>query len=248
MHPRTFRATLELMASTDFNLNKLIAQAAGGRVVRTPFVALDALDRRPLNNSEIKFLISGGFATPQRAVVTLYPVHIPSVTDPVEVLELSAEFPPTWESADVLVALKAAGIDLEQLGDVRFERGSYLVASIGKAKEQLEKLTQLGNLELTVEKAELNASARVKTREVVVPSMRVDAVGAKGFGVSRSYFQGGLENGKVRLNGQPAKASSEIREGDTLSAEGLGRLEFKRVVNETRRGNYKLELEIHKGG
>ncbi len=239
-------ATLGLMASTDFNLLKLVAQAAGGRVVRTPFLALDTLDRRPLQNAEIKFLISGGFATPQRAMLTLYPVHIPSVTDPVEVLELSGEFPPVWDPVDVLIALKSEGIDPDLTGDVRFERGSYLVAVTGKAKEALEKLTQLGSLELSVEKAELNASARVKTREVVVPSMRVDAVGAKGFGVSRSYFQGGLENGKVRLNGQVAKSSSEIREGDTLSAEGLGRLEFKRVVNETRRGNFKLELEIHK--
>ena len=55
-----------------------------------------------------------------------------------------------------------------------------------------------------------------------------------------------LDGGKVRLNGAPARASSDIKEGDSLSAEGLGRIDFKRVVNETRRGNFKVELEVHR--
>ncbi|MDB5046687.1 MAG: RNA-binding protein, partial [Deinococcus sp.] len=91
-----------------------------------------------------------------------------------------------------------------------------------------------------------SAGKSSRVREVVVPSMRVDVVGAKGFGVSRAYFQQGIEGGKVRLNGQPARSSSDIREGDSLSAEGLGRIDFKRVVNETRRGNYKVELDVHR--
>ena len=64
-------------------------------------------------------------------------------------------------------------------------------------------------------------------------------------GIKRIYQQG-IDGGKVRLNGAPARASSEIREGDSLSADGLGRIDFKRVVNETRRGNYKVELDVHK--
>ena len=79
-----------------------------------------------------------------------------------------------------------------------------------------------------------------------MPSMRVDVVGAKGFGVSRAYFQQGIDGGKVRLNGQIVRASADIREGDSLSAEGIGRIDFKRVVNETRRGNFKVELEVHR--
>jgi RNA-binding protein YlmH len=85
-----------------------------------------------------------------------------------------------------------------------------------------------------------------KTRAVVVPSMRLDVIGAKGFGVSRAYFQQGIEGKKVRINGSLASSSTQVREGDTLIAEGLGRIEFKRILNETKRGNWKLELEVHK--
>jgi RNA-binding protein YlmH len=55
-----------------------------------------------------------------------------------------------------------------------------------------------------------------------------------------------VEGKKVRVNGQTATSSTTIREGDTLIAEGLGRIEFKRVLNETRRGNFRIELEVHR--
>jgi len=78
---------------------------------------------------------------------------------------------------------------------------------------------------------------------VVVPALRVDAVGAKGLGVSRSYFQKGLKEGNVLLDGKPAKAKDEVKEGSTIEARGLGRVVVKEVLGKTARGNYKLRLE-----
>ena len=144
------------------------------------------------------------------------------------------------------MALRREGLPEDTLGDVREERGAFLVAATGKAAKALAELTALGGREVDVEEVGESAGRGAKVREVVVPSMRIDVVGAKGFGVSRAYFQQGVEAGKVRLNGQVARASAEIREGDSLAAEGMGRIDFKRVVNETRRGNYKVELNVEK--
>ncbi len=228
-------------------LKKQIAQAAGGRVVKTNFIALDTLDRRILAVEGLKHLISGGFASPTRAVITLFPEHIPNVSDPVTVLELVGDFPAAWNETDLMVGLKNAGLEPDLLGDLRFHHGRYQIATTGKAKDMLLALERLGTLEVSVEEADLSGEkSRIKTREAVVPSMRIDVVGARGFGVSRAYFQSGIENGKVRLNGQIARSSADIKQGDTLSAEGLGQIEFKRVINETRRGNYKVELEVRK--
>ncbi len=77
----------------------------------------------------------------------------------------------------------------------------------------------------------------------MVPALRVDAVGAKGFGVSRSYFQKGIKEGHVRLDGRPARAKDEVREGSVLEAEGLGRVRVLAFLGKTARGNYKLRLE-----
>ncbi|WP_425145472.1 S4 domain-containing protein [Deinococcus sp.] len=226
-------------------LSTLVAQARGGRVVRTAFVEADTLDRRLLQDDDLRHHIAGGFPDARRVVLTLYPAHIPDVDAGVTVFRLSFETP-GWDVQDVAVALRGLGLPEDSLGELREERGAFLLAATGKAVKGLGNLSELGGRALDVEEIGAAAGRGSKTREVVVPSMRVDVVGAKGFGVSRAYFQQGVEAGKVRLNGQPARASSDIREGDSLSAEGLGRIDFKRVVNETRRGNHKVELEVHR--
>jgi RNA-binding protein YlmH len=230
------------------DLRTLVSQARGGRVVRTGFVEGSTVDRRALAADGVRFAVHGGFPDPSRVIYTLYPEHIPNVDDPVKIVRLEADFSDNTDVQDIRVAINLPD---ELLGDIREQQGMFLVATLQKGLKQLQSLTHLRvqtrELELQIEIMEAsNLERSVKTREVVVPSMRVDVVGAKGFGVSRAYFQAGIEGKNVRINGQLASSSTSIREGDTLVAERLGRIEFKRVINETRRGNYKLELEVHK--
>lgn len=228
------------------NVAQLMAQARGGRVVRSGFVEADSIDRRALDGDEVRHQLAGGFPDARRVVLTLYPEHIPNVDAGVSVLRVTGDFRPDFELQDFAVALRRLDLPEDGLGDVREERGAFLVAATGKAKTALLNLTELAGAGVEVEDIGESAGRPAKTREVVVPSLRLDVVGAKGFGVSRAYFQQGVDGGKVRLNGAVARASAEVREGDSLSAEGLGRVDFKRVVNETRRGNYKVELEVHR--
>lgn len=228
-------------------LSQLVAQARGGRVIRTPFMDGDEIDRRLLNDDDVRHRIAGGFPDARRVILTLHPAHIPEVDSGITVLRLTPEpGGPAWDVQDFTVQLRRLDLNDEQLGDIREERASFLVAATGKAAQTIEALTKLGDRPVEVEEVGESAGKGSKLREVVVPSMRVDVVGAKGFGVSRAYFQQGIDGGKVRLNGQPARASSEIREGDSLSAEGIGRIDFRRVISETRRGNYKVEVEVHR--
>ena len=84
-------------------------------------------------------------------------------------------------------------------------------------------------------------------RVVTVASLRVDAVGAKGFGLSRTYFAQGVKQGKVTINGKVVDAKDQVKEGDVLVADGLGSLKLVRVLGATRRGNHKLEVEVYSG-
>lgn len=232
----------------DTDLRALAAQARGGRVVRTGFVNADEINRRALAAEGVRFAVHGGFADPARVVYTLYPEHVPAVDDPVRVLRLTGDFPRGFDAQDLLVALDLPD---DARGDVRDDGGSFLVATNARGAKLLGSLGSVrgpsGLIGLEVEPVAAGSLERSnRTRTVVVPSTRVDVVGAKGFGVSRSYFQAGVQGGKVRVNGALASSSTEVREGDTLVAEGLGRIEFKRVIGETRRGNYKLELEVHR--
>ena len=229
-------------------LSTLVAQARGGRVVRTAFLDGDEIDRRLLQDDDVRHKIAGGFPDARRVLLTLHPAHIPDVDAGVAVYRVTPEdAAPAWDVQDFAVQLRRLDLLEDQIGDVREDRGgAFLVAATGKAAQALAALSELGGRAVDVEEVGESAGKGSKLREVVVPSMRVDVVGAKGFGVSRAYFQQGIDGGKVRLNGQSARASSEIREGDSLSAEGLGRIDFRRVVNETRRGNFKVELDVHR--
>lgn len=215
-------------------------------MVRTAFMEADSIDRRLLNGDDVKFSMAGGFPDAHRVVLSLWPPHIPEVDSAVTVYRLESDVAPEWDAQDWQVQLRRLDVPEDQWGDIREERGAVLVATTGKATKALDGLTELGGREITITEVGETAGRGSKVREVVVPSMRIDVVGAKGFGVSRAYFQQGIEGGKVRLNGQVARSSAEIREGDSLAAEGLGRIDFKRVVNETRRGNYKVELNVEK--
>ncbi|ADY25388.1 RNA-binding S4 domain protein [Deinococcus proteolyticus MRP] len=237
---------LPAMTMTNKELQALVAKARGGRVVRTGFVDGGSLDRRLLDDPELGYRLAGGFPDARLVVLTLYPAHIPEVESGVQVLSITPLGGVPWDEQDLRVQLGRLELGEGALGDIRDVRGSFQVTASGKAAAALLALSDLGGREVTVEEVGETAGKGSKLREVVVPSMRADVVGAKGFGVSRAYFQQGIDSGKVRLNGQPVRAGSEVREGDSLSAEGLGRIDFRRVLNETRRGNYKVELEVHR--
>ncbi len=89
--------------------------------------------------------------------------------------------------------------------------------------------------------------AESRTIQAVVPSMRVDAIGAKAFKVSRSYFVKGIANGSVTVNGKKAGKSAEVNVGDEVIAHGLGSMKVLSVDGETRRGNLKVSLEVARG-
>ena len=86
-----------------------------------------------------------------------------------------------------------------------------------------------------------------KEFSAVVPSLRVDVLGAKAFRVSRAYFAKGVAAGRVRVNGKPAGKSVVAESGDEVYADGLGRFRVERVEGETRRGNLRVTLRVERG-
>ncbi len=133
------------------------------------------------------------------------------------------------------------------IGDI-IEHTDGLTAIIidSKKKKLAGFLGQNGQLELEEVGLELINSGSTKSRQVVVPSMRVDVIGAKALNVSRSYFAKGVKAGNVFLNGKPASKSSSAAIGDEIYAKGLGRIRVIEIQGQTRRGNQKILIEVEK--
>lgn len=82
--------------------------------------------------------------------------------------------------------------------------------------------------------------------DAVVPSLRVDVLGARAFGVSRSYFAKGVAAGRVSVNGERAGKSATAAAGDEVFAAGLGRFYIVAETGATRRGNPKVTLRVER--
>ncbi len=218
-------------------MQEYLKKARGGRVVQTPFLETEALEelRRQAKQEGIRLETFGGLPLASRQVAVLYPEHIPSVADPTRVVFLSFE-----GDLEALEDKLRAALEPELLGDIEETREGFLLVTLPKGLKTLQAL----GFRVQEATPEQLPKTRERTRSVVVPSLRVDVVGAKGFGVSRTYFAQGVKAGKVKLRGKTASAKDELIEGDHLLAEGLGSLVVKKVLGQTKRGNVKLELEV----
>ena len=120
-------------------LSTLVAQARGGRVVRTAFLDGDEIDRRLLQDDDVRHKIAGGFPDARRVLLTLHPAHIPDVDAGVAVYRVTPEdAAPAWDVQDFAVQLRRLDLLEDQIGDVREDRGgAFLVAATGKAAQAL---------------------------------------------------------------------------------------------------------------
>ncbi|WP_018465553.1 S4 domain-containing protein [Calidithermus timidus] len=220
-------------------MQSYVSKARGGRVVQTPFLEPDQQDelRRLAKAEGLQVEFFGGLPMALRQVAVLFPPEVPRVSDPTKVAVLCFE-----GDLEALEDRLRGVLEPGLLGDLEEARETFLLVTLPKG---IKALLEAG---FTVREAlpEELPKSRERTRSVVVPSLRVDAVGSKGFGVSRSYFAQGVKAGRVRIAGKTVSAKDEVKEGDTLVAEGLGVLRVKRMLGQTKRGNVKLELEVQR--
>lgn len=149
---------------------------------------------------------------------------------------------------DALGALMGLGIKREVLGDIIMAGDQcYVVADNTIAPYLVQNLTEIGQAPVSVTLAALDAipakEEKVKDIRATVASLRLDAVAASGFGMSRTRMADDIAAAKVKLNWQEAKSSSQaVKVGDIISMRGRGRVEVVEVPGQTKKGRYSILL------
>jgi RNA-binding protein YlmH len=183
--------------------------------------------------------VDGGRPAAERRVVTAHPAQVPHAGP-----RLAAVwFAQVRDEGAVRAAATASGVDPGALGDVVLDADGAAVVATADAVDALRGTRPAGvpGVEVPLERL---AQGRTRRRDAVVPSLRVDALGAKAFGVSRSWFTKGIAAGRVHVNGARAGKSAEAGAGDEVWADGLGRFRVLEVHGETRKGNLKVTIEV----
>ena len=143
---------------------------------------------------------------------------------------------------DLLGSVMALGIERDTFGDIAIgaEPGSaYLFSMEDMAAYFIANLERVGHTSVRVERA---SSITLKPPEgsvlrVTVAQLRMDALIAAGYKLSRAEAQKLISAGLVKLNHiEETRADIKLREGDLLSVRGYGRLRIQTLQGETRRG------------
>lgn len=225
----------------------LARAALGGRVAHSGFLEPDEADAlaAALKRPGVSVALSGGMPAARRRLVIAYPDHLPEATVPITAVYVDG----VTDGEALRTAARLAGVEPGRLGDVVPHQDGFSLITLAPAPDALLGLARVEGREVAPLEVPLErvATGTQREQEVVVPSLRVDVLGARAFRVSRSYFAKGVAAGRVRVNGQPADKGATADVGDEVYAEGLGRFRVLRVEGTTKRGNLKVAVQSERG-
>ena len=142
-----------------------------------------------------------------------------------------------------------AGCKREALGDIVFvPEGAQFVVEKALVNYLTGNLTQIGAAPVTLTEIAkedlLQKEEKVKVINATVADLRLDAVAAAGYGVSRSRMADEIKSLNVKVNWQEAKKPAQaVNEGDVLSFRGRGRVEVAEIRGTTKKGRISVTLK-----
>ena len=150
---------------------------------------------------------------------------------------------------DILGAFMGLGCKREILGDIIFiPEGAQLAAD--KAFEAFisANLTQIGAAPVSLKNIEQRdlqqKEEKIKIITATVAALRLDAVAAVGYGVSRSRMADEIKGQNVKINWKESKSTSQaVNVGDIISFRGRGRVEVAEIKGTTKKGRISIVVK-----
>lgn len=150
---------------------------------------------------------------------------------------------------DFLGSILGLGLTREKLGDLQVGKNTCDVLLLAETAPIVEgQLTQVGRypvkcVPLPLEEL-IAVTPEVKVIRDTVATMRLDAVAASGFSLSRSKAAALVESGRVFVNHREmTKPDRTVSEGDHISCKGLGKMTVKEVSGLSKKGRIMVVLE-----
>ena len=155
------------------------------------------------------------------------PKWVEKPTYPIKVLALNTrgEYP---THPEILGALTGLGVRREKIGDILASSlPPKILCDESMMDFLIENFTKAGRKAFRLEESEIGeipeAEHTIKT--FTVPALRLDCVAAEGFGVARTKMTEQIKKSGAFLNWQQTDSpASPVKEGDTISLRGLGKI------------------------
>lgn len=199
------------------------------------------------------FAFDGGYEGAERKIL----VFLPDWADPElpaegELVFLRAVFhgaDSALTHRDILGSLMGLGVERDRVGDILVSAHSAdIVAAPSLLDFFLREWTGAGRVKLTVteiDRGDLEIPpAKVREIRDTVSSLRLDAVTAAAFSVSRGRAADLIAAGRVNMDHMTCiKPDRQVEEGALLTVRGLGRAKLAQVSGQTRKGRLGIVIE-----
>jgi len=200
------------------------------------------------------YFFFGGYSGAERTVVVFCPYNMPDNIEQefsglFEVLHIKPKSRANLSHRDYLGSLMGLGIKREKIGDILVRDDYCFVVILKDIAEYIKyNLAKVGNVNVevqTVDAGELGMSQpKVKEISSTVASLRLDSVASVGFGMSRSKIADFIRAEKVYVNWEITNnVSKPVKEGDTISIRGKGRVVLEKVGNTTKKDRIHILMK-----
>ena len=201
-----------------------------------------------------RHLFHGGYEGAERTVCVFLPdwLEAEDWTAEDELAAIECAYPSTGAELthrDLLGGLMGIGLTREKVGDILTgDTAAQLVCLREAAPIILSQFEQAGRYRLKLREIPLSeltpAPAQVKLIRDTVSALRLDAVLAAGFSLSRGKAAEAVAAGRVSVNHRECmKPDKPVSEGDVLTCRGLGKCVLKTVGGQSRKGRIIIEME-----
>lgn len=198
----------------------------------------------------------GGMETAERKVLRFgspqelgYEEEYPIVC--VQIKPMAPKFAEVLSHRDFLGALMNLGIERSTLGDIRTaDKEAYLFCLDNIAEYICTNLDKVRHTpvkcSIVTELTQLPQDTP-ESREVLLPSLRLDACLAKVYNQSRNEILDQFRAGKVYVNGRLCENNSRtLKEGDVINLRGFGKFIYAGVKYETKKGKISADVKIYR--
>lgn len=201
--------------------------------------------------STVEYGMFGGYDEAERKVLCFYGDSsvkaFSSYISCIKILPLNKKFSDDLTHRDFLGAILNLGIERCMIGDILVrEKEGYVFCKTSISRFIIDNLDKVKhtNVRLSiVEGNDLDIKPNFKEIRGTVSSDRLDSIIALAFNTSRSSATSLITGGKVYIDGRLIEHNSyNLKENETISVRGHGKLIYKGLENQTKKGRYYVTL------
>ena len=199
---------------------------------------------------DLKYTLEGGYDDAEYKKMIVYPDYLESVESDLSIVDITYhEKYGDVSHRDVLGAVLGLGLKREVIGDILLENGHVQVmTSDHVATFLLSHLTKVGRVTVSTDLVDkdhlIEKVESIQWIHTTVKSLRLDAIIASGFNLSRSKAVDLIKAERVKLNHNVSiQTSKELSEGDLISVKGKGRIKIDSINGLTKKERYKVDIK-----